>query len=473
MKITKGKLRKLIKEYEQYVDEDGNVWDDEGNVTRKGAAFGRQYGGGTYGTSAPWQGGRSKSRYSQSRRKTTAVGTGTDERSVHADRVTAVEKALAAKPNNFLSSVLSQLKKGRNLSSKQKSIVKRIVAKFSPDDATLFESSGTSAYDGWTEGDLAQAIRDYSKELTGRRDTYGHPDDLQSLTWLELSDHYEEMFDSPEAVAFRDQREMEDQKFANSEVGHDEEDHPLERSPLRQGMGHRQEAAGVTLLKKLVFEELSLEKGRDLDYPGKNEGKMARQQLFHIAEYSSELYEMLNDGDDLPGWVQGKLAVMSNDIGKIKHYLEYKLMTMGEGRLLENTSHATVELTDQPDRRAIGDAWPERVTHNGKNVFDTFYGDNAADAHDWLSREGYEGQEAYLGYDPESDNFVMGFDAFYDEVDEYGNSDPGDMMEGVLLLLDPRGRVLETITSVPGGIYPAGLRAARHAMPKIIDVRLD
>ena len=67
----------------------------------------------------------------------------------------------------------------------------------------------------------------------------------------------------------------------------------------------------------------------------------------------------------------------------------------------------------------------------------------------------------------------MGFDAFYDEVDEYGNRDPGDMMEGVLLLLDPRGRVLETITSVPGGIYPAGLRAARHAMPKIIDVRLD
>jgi len=469
MKITKGKLRKLIKEYEQYVDEDGNVWDDEGNVTRKGAAFGRQYGGGTYGTNAPWQGGRSRSRYS-SRRKTTHVGS-----SANSEKISAVEKALEAKPNNFLSSVLSQLKAGRGLSSKQNKIVNRILSKTSKEDAALFESVAASnwAYEGWGEGDFVDAIRDYSKELTGRRDTYGDWEDLEALTMIELQDHYESMFDSPEAEEFRAQRELEDQKFANSEVGHDEEDHPLERSPLRQGMGHRQEAAGVTLLKKLVFEELSLEKGRDLDYPGKNEGKMARQQLFHIAEYSSELYEMLNDGDDLPGWVQGKLAVMSNDIGKIKHYLEYKLMTMGEGRLLENTSQTAVELTDQPDRRAIGDAWPERVTHNGKNVFDTFYGDNAADAHDWLSREGYEGQETYLGYDPESDNFVMGFDAFYDEVDEYGNSDPGDMMEGVLLLLDPRGRVLETITSVPGGIYPAGLRAARHAMPKIIDVRLD
>lgn len=340
MKITKGNLRKLIKEYEQYVDEDGNVWDDEGNVTRKGAAFGSRYGGGTYGTSAPWSGGRSRSRYSSSR-KTTHVGA-----SANTDQITAVETALAAKPNNFLSSILSQLKQGRGLSSKQKSIVKKILAKTSPDDAKLFESKewysdehetladkkfADSEAPDWTEGDLVDAIRDYSKELTGRRNTYGHPDDLQSLTWQELSDHYEEMFNSPEAVAFRDQREMEDQKFADSEVGYDDEDHPLERSPLRQGMQHRQEAFEVTLLKKLVSEELSLEKGRSLDYPGKGEGKMARQQLFHIAEYSSELYEMLNDADDLPGWVQGKLAVMSNDIGKIKHYLEYKLMMMGEG----------------------------------------------------------------------------------------------------------------------------------------------
>ena len=73
----------------------------------------------------------------------------------------------------------------------------------------------------------------------------------------------------------------------------------------------------------------------------------------------------------------------------------------------------------------------------------------------------------------QSDNFVMGFDAFQEAYDEYGNADNDGMMEGVLILLDPRGRPMETITSVPGGMYPEGRRAAKTAMPQIIDVRLD
>ena len=35
---------------------------------------------------------------------------------------------------------------------------------------------------------------------------------------------------------------------------------------------------------------------------------------------------MILDDDDLPEWVQSKVAVMANDIGKIKHYLEYKII---------------------------------------------------------------------------------------------------------------------------------------------------
>jgi hypothetical protein len=142
-------------------------------------------------------------------------------------------------------------------------------------------------------------------------------------------------------------------------------------------------------------------------------------------------------------------------------------------QLLKEQAGEIVELTDMPDEAAVNAAWPDRVYHNGKKVFDTFYGDNAAAAHDWLENEGYEGQEAYLGYDPQSDNFVMGFDAFQEAYDEYGNADNDGMMEGVLILLDPRGRPMETITSVPGGMYPGGRRAAKTAMPQIIDVRLD
>ena len=86
-------------------------------------------------------------------------------------------------------------------------------------------------------------------------------------------------------------------------------------------------------LRRIIKEELealSLEdQGRDLAY-GEGEGRMSKSQLFKISEYGAELHQMLNDGDDLPEWVQSKIAVMAHDIGKIKHYLEYKLLRKGE-----------------------------------------------------------------------------------------------------------------------------------------------
>ncbi len=124
------KTAKLLCEYEQYVDEDGNIHDDEGNVTRMGKDFGRQYGGDTYGTNAPWRGQTSKPR------RTSYVGANSN-----ADQIKAVEGALSVKPNNFLTSILNQLRAGRGLSGKQKGIVKRIIKKHDPTAAALFESS--------------------------------------------------------------------------------------------------------------------------------------------------------------------------------------------------------------------------------------------------------------------------------------------------------------------------------------------
>ena len=121
--------RTRLMEYEQYVDEDGNVYDDEGNVTRRGKSFGRRYGGGTYGTR-----GLPPSRRSSSRRKTTFAGS-----AANAPLIAAVEAALSVKSNNFLQSILDQLKKGRGLSSKQKAIVKKILVKTDPEAAKLFE----------------------------------------------------------------------------------------------------------------------------------------------------------------------------------------------------------------------------------------------------------------------------------------------------------------------------------------------
>ena len=135
MKITRKQIRNLILEYEQYVDEDGNVYDDEGNVSRRGKSFGSRYGGGTYGLNSPWS--RRGSR-TQSSRASSSRNSGGAKQAVA--QIAALEAALEAKPSNFLQSILDQLSKGRSLSQKQKGVVKKILAKTAPESVSLFES---------------------------------------------------------------------------------------------------------------------------------------------------------------------------------------------------------------------------------------------------------------------------------------------------------------------------------------------
>lgn len=73
--------------------------------------------------------------------------------------------------------------------------------------------------------------------------------------------------------------------------------------------------------------------GRMLDYGDQKsdskEGRMIRQQLYNMGQYANKLHDMLNDDDDLPQWCHYKIAVASNSLGKVKHYLEYKLTRKG------------------------------------------------------------------------------------------------------------------------------------------------
>lgn len=74
----------------------------------------------------------------------------------------------------------------------------------------------------------------------------------------------------------------------------------------------------------LVGDATDYMPGRDLGY-GEGEGKMTRSQLDKLARYAQHLHDTLRDSDDLPEWVQSKIAVAAHDIGRVKHYLEYKL----------------------------------------------------------------------------------------------------------------------------------------------------
>lgn len=57
---------------------------------------------------------------------------------------------------------------------------------------------------------------------------------------------------------------------------------------------------------------------------GEPEARMTRRQLYKIARYAQEIHDALRDEDNLPEWVQSKVAVMDANIGSVKHFLEYR-----------------------------------------------------------------------------------------------------------------------------------------------------
>tara|TARA_Y100000592_G_scaffold100315_1_gene179805 strand:+ start:4305 stop:4721 length:417 start_codon:yes stop_codon:yes gene_type:complete len=91
-------------------------------------------------------------------------------------------------------------------------------------------------------------------------------------------------------------------------------------------------------LQKIINEELQMaQNGSEMPYSGPKmgskmdqnhhdlEGNMAKNQLFNIAKYSIAMMKVLEDDQELEAWVQSKLTLAQDYLGKVKHYLEYEL----------------------------------------------------------------------------------------------------------------------------------------------------
>ena len=57
---------------------------------------------------------------------------------------------------------------------------------------------------------------------------------------------------------------------------------------------------------------------------GETSGSIARMNLLEIVEYSIKLFQMIQPGDHLEGWVAMKLTKSSEGISSSKHFLDYK-----------------------------------------------------------------------------------------------------------------------------------------------------
>ena len=65
---------------------------------------------------------------------------------------------------------------------------------------------------------------------------------------------------------------------------------------------------------------------------GDHEGSMAKRQMFKTAQYAADIFDMIEEGEEFPAWVQSKMTKIADYIGAVKHYLEYDHV-MGEAKL--------------------------------------------------------------------------------------------------------------------------------------------
>lgn len=73
------------------------------------------------------------------------------------------------------------------------------------------------------------------------------------------------------------------------------------------------------------------EEGRNLGHSGESgEAKMTRAQLAHISQDADELVDMLNDDDELPEWMQSKVAAVADKMQDVHDYIETKTGEISE-----------------------------------------------------------------------------------------------------------------------------------------------
>lgn len=98
--------------------------------------------------------------------------------------------------------------------------------------------------------------------------------------------------------------------------------------------------------------EHTSEDGRMFDY-GKvksdsHEGRMAKAKLHRMGRWSQSLHDRLQDGDDLPGWVQDKITTAEDRLRSAFEYMDYKLR-----RLADDHVALTESIEDEIARRMI------------------------------------------------------------------------------------------------------------------------
>tara|TARA_Y100001963_G_scaffold142247_1_gene211512 strand:+ start:454 stop:1299 length:846 start_codon:yes stop_codon:yes gene_type:complete len=70
-----------------------------------------------------------------------------------------------------------------------------------------------------------------------------------------------------------------------------------------------------------------------------DEGRMAKSQMYKMADYITKLSNMLDDMEQLPSWVQAKITKASGMMSAVYHYLDYEFARKNDNLMEHVDSH--------------------------------------------------------------------------------------------------------------------------------------
>lgn len=153
--------------------------------------------------------------------------------------------------------------------------------------------------------------------------------------------------------------------------------------------------------------------------------------------------------------------------------------------LFMNEEDKSFEITSVKDMdvdkavELISQHYPYHLTYNGVEFFDTIYMGKITAYCDAKLRSNDNGQESYLGYLPDEDVFIEGYDMF--EIDDFDGCDCTGAGQSIYYLsIDEEGNVSQSRNvrnqvSHHGMMYGkyGGYDELHKAHRNLIDIRLD
>lgn len=88
-----------------------------------------------------------------------------------------------------------------------------------------------------------------------------------------------------------------------------------------------------------------------------HEAKMAKADLYKLAQYSAKLFKMIEEGEELQGWVQSKITKASDYISSVYHYLEYEKMAR---EAVEEGPRSYEDEIKESVKKELAEKWSEK-----------------------------------------------------------------------------------------------------------------